>query len=433
MTGHSPGSSGEPSTAIDPVTVDPITVGGVALHQRITAAAPELVAAVFERILAELPAYARMPTELLRGDVTRIIGAGVRAFAEVVRTGRRPSPRFLASLRENIAQRAEEGVPIDVVLSAHHLGVRVSWELLGPHAEPADLPGLLRLSRLQLAYLQDVTAAVSAGYFHERQAVFSEEQAARQALLSALLEGGANAEIAARAGILLPPSYLVLELVIGAHPDENRSDVDGSVAARRKLRRLRTELEHRARDPVLCALTPAGGVALVPCAQPADEVGEADWGRLASLVESASRAAGADATAGAVAAAPTDVGEAAVVAREVLDVALACGRPPGVHRLDDVALEYQLSRPGPAAEKLAALLEPVARKPELLETLRTHFGHGLNRRHTARALHIHPNTVDYRLRRIAALTGLDTTVPAELPRIRAALIARQALTSARRR
>lgn len=41
-------------------------------------------------------------------------------------------------------------------------------------------------------------------------------------------------------------------------------------------------------------------------------------------------------------------------------------------------------------------------------------------------LHLHPNTVDYRLRRIAVRTGLDPTRPADLPRITAALAARDA-------
>ena len=63
---------------------------------------------------------------------------------------------------------------------------------------------------------------------------------------------------------------------------------------------------------------------------------------------------------------------------------------------------------------------------ELLTTLRAHLDGGLNRRHTARTLHLHPNTVDYRLRRIARLTGLDPTRPADLLRITAAVAARDA-------
>ncbi|MGW2547755.1 PucR family transcriptional regulator, partial [Kitasatospora sp. NPDC001574] len=111
---------------------------------------------------------------------------------------------------------------------------------------------------------------------------------------------------------------------------------------------------------------------------------------------------------------------------EVLQVARTVGRPPGLHRLDDLLLEYQLSRPSHARGRLAALLAPLEDGGELLATLRVHLSGGLNRRHTAQVLHLHPNTVDYRLRRIAVLTGLDPARPAHLPRITAAIAARDA-------
>ncbi|MDG4863407.1 helix-turn-helix domain-containing protein, partial [Streptomyces sp. T-3] len=46
------------------------------------------------------------------------------------------------------------------------------------------------------------------------------------------------------------------------------------------------------------------------------------------------------------------------------------------------------------------------------------------RRPTAAELHVHPNTVDYRLRRISELTGLDPANTADVPLLSAALAAR---------
>ncbi|WP_256260280.1 hypothetical protein OH786_26695 [Streptomyces atratus] len=54
-------------------------------------------------------------------------------------------------------------------------------------------------------------------------------------------------------------------------------------------------------------------------------------------------------------------------------VARTCGLPPGPHVLDDVLLEFHLSRPGPSSHRIAALLDPVAGRPELLRTVRTHL------------------------------------------------------------
>ncbi|WP_312882659.1 helix-turn-helix domain-containing protein [Streptosporangium album] len=60
----------------------------------------------------------------------------------------------------------------------------------------------------------------------------------------------------------------------------------------------------------------------------------------------------------------------------------------------------------------------------MVDTLRAFVNRGHNRRRTAQDLHIHRNTLDYRLHRVTALTGLDLTVPAEARLLEAALTAR---------
>src|SRR5690606_17947124 len=89
-------------------------------------------------------------------------------------------------------------------------------------------------------------------------------------------------------------------------------------------------------------------------------------------------------------------------------------------------LEYQLTRPGAARDRLAAVLDPLDEQPVLLQTLLTHLETEAARLSTAKALHVHPNTVDYRLERIAEVTGLDPRNPEGLWRLRSAAIARLA-------
>lgn len=76
-------------------------------------------------------------------------------------------------------------------------------------------------------------------------------------------------------------------------------------------------------------------------------------------------------------------------------------------------------------ELLSALLDPLQDNPDLLPTLELYLAEGLNRRRTAALLHVHPNTVDYRPRRIVALTGLDPGNPGDLQHIGAAFAARR--------
>ncbi|MFE0463529.1 PucR family transcriptional regulator, partial [Kitasatospora sp. NPDC058965] len=303
------------------------------------------------------------------------------------------------------------------------LGAYVCSTRIMAAAEPGDLPDVLRAQHQLLGYLRLVSCAVATGYVRERQAALGEEQVARQALLSRLLEGGSPQAAADRAGLQLPPCNLVLSIAAGPHPDELLPGVNRSVAAHRKVRRLRHELERQSRGVTLTALSEDGGLALLPYETPAGELGPADWAGLARLVGQLGRICGAELLVAVAAAAPGAVAPAARQAGEVRQVARAAGRGPGLYRLEDVLLEYQLSRPSPARDGLAALLAPLAGRPELLETLRAFHTAGFDRRQAATRLRVHPNTVDYRLRKAASLTGLDPARGGDLPMLRAALAA----------
>ncbi|MFJ4097053.1 PucR family transcriptional regulator [Kitasatospora sp. NPDC089913] len=403
-------------------------IGGTAADQRLLSAVPELAEALVAALLDRVPAYRRFPRELATGELVPVAARRIRALAHAVRTGLPAPEGEFAAVREAAARRAEEGVPLDAVLFAHHLGMEVCWELITRHADDGDAADLLLLNRLMLNHLRRAAAATCAGYLAEGRGDADERRAARGALVTALLDGApAEAEAAAgRAGTVLPPAYAVLRLAVAEHPDERSPDVDRAVAGHRKLRRLRTELDHATRQSALSALTAGGGVVLVPLEHDPEAVPEQAWERLAETLRRLARAAGVTVRAGGAASAPAEVPAAAALAAEVLEVALAVGRAPGLHRLDDLLVEYQLSRPSRARSRLAALLAPLDGAGELLTTLRVHLAGGLSRRHTAQVLHLHPNTVDYRLRRIAARTGLDPTRPADLPRITAALAARDA-------
>ncbi|MER6900788.1 helix-turn-helix domain-containing protein [Amycolatopsis sp. NPDC000740] len=81
--------------------------------------------------------------------------------------------------------------------------------------------------------------------------------------------------------------------------------------------------------------------------------------------------------------------------------------PDTVAVLADHLFEYQLNHDSAATPQLRALAASLGGEPDLTTTLRTYFDTDFNRRETARKLHVHPNTVDNRLSRIANLTGAD--------------------------
>ncbi|WP_084515587.1 PucR family transcriptional regulator [Nocardia acidivorans] len=212
-------------------------------------------------------------------------------------------------------------------------------------------------------------------------------------------------------------AYHVLALSIPAHPGERHPAVDGELVARRRLRCVQAELASRCANRALCTLGPDGGTVLLP--ESATEATELD-----AIITGLSAVAQVRVTATVMYAATPDVPGAAEQAHELLDIVHRLGCAPGLYRFDDLAMEYQLTRPGPGREYLGALLDPLDEYPELLETLRRHLGNDLNRRRTARGLGVHANTIDYRLKRIGQLTGFDPAQSAGLWYLRSALVAR---------
>ncbi|GAA4657665.1 helix-turn-helix domain-containing protein [Streptomyces chumphonensis] len=88
----------------------------------------------------------------------------------------------------------------------------------------------------------------------------------------------------------------------------------------------------------------------------------------------------------------------------------AGARTTGLHRLTDLAVEIALDAQPRLAELLCrdllGALDPAdAFHRELALTARAYFDHGMRQDQTAAVLHVHPNTVRYRLGRLAALTG----------------------------
>jgi hypothetical protein len=393
------------------------------LDARVERKVPKLARAMVEAFVHEIPLYAMLPAEQLQGEILAITTANLRQFFSSLREGRDLTVDELTDVRSSAARRAEERVPLDAVLVAYHVGGRIGWQALVDDAQPDEYAALIAAGARVLHYVQQVTAAVASAYLEEQQTIYGEERDAQRALASALLTGEPGDALAARLGVRLASSYLVVALALRQHPDEGEPGVGGAIAARRKVRRVQAGLEEIAGEPVLSLLDPSGGSVLLPLA-----VGStADIGALVqSAVTRLTAAAGAGVLAGAAAA--TGIGDVARAGRQALDVvrlARQIGKPDGGYLLRDVLLEYQLTRPSDAHAALRELLDPLDRNPDLQHTLEVYLANDLDRRQTATTLHVHPNTLDYRLRRIVELTGLDPSTSRGLQLLGAALAARQ--------
>jgi hypothetical protein len=94
-------------------------------------------------------------------------------------------------------------------------------------------------------------------------------------------------------------------------------------------------------------------------------------------------------------------------AREASRVAPPQERPDGLPGVADLFVELAVARAPAVDGWLRGYARALATGPDLVATLRAYYTHDMNRTSAAAALHIHPRTLDYRLRRVREVTGID--------------------------
>ncbi|MFH8618661.1 PucR family transcriptional regulator [Streptomyces sp. NPDC017979] len=362
--------------------------------------------------LASVPGLRELPREARDTELAASVRHGLRLFLRLARGEDVPGSRGIDHFRERAAVHAEEGIALSAVIRGHLVCSQALWSALQECARPEESTALLRLADQLLAAQARVLGEVTDTYAATRAVLESERQEELRALARALLAGTLPVERCFELGVTDGGLVIALHL----------AQLGSAVAAQRRLRRLRTDVERLAgARPLIHFEDPRGGQGHVVLPQGPGGGGEVP-GELAARLE---RGLGESThLAWAEAAGLEGIAPAARTAAEVLRVVRSLGRPPGAYSLDDVLLEYHLSRPGESGRALAGVLDPVSGHPQLMETLRAYLDEGQDRRATAERLALHPNTVDNRIGRVRALTGVDASTPHGFARLLAALVAR---------
>jgi sugar diacid utilization regulator len=112
---------------------------------------------------------------------------------------------------------------------------------------------------------------------------------------------------------------------------------------------------------------------------------------------------------------PAEIARSYGQARRTIDAVVRLGRQGQVVAFDDFGIHRLLLQVPDlgelrsfATEILGKLGQPERQRgPELLATLACYFHENNSPQRTARSLHVHPNTVAYRIRRVQEITGLQ--------------------------
>ena len=347
---------------------------------------------------AEIASYQRLPESMLMGQIFEVSLRNVELFFRSVTDGVEPSDDELVALRASARNRASEGMPLEDLLHAYRVGGRLGWRALLAAAEGTEEHrALLGAAELLMRYVDQVSAAVAQTYLYERQHLVSEEERVLRDLLEALLrDQPASTEMRAAASRIDFPiehRYRAFVATLAGAPTHMHAGAAAALRARSVL--ALTEGDR------VAGLAPADASSdlisepslLFALAQPApcDELADL-LDELRLLVELGRRK-----------------GMTGEIAPEDFVTELLLARSPRLARL--------------ARQRVLGSLESHrdSRSADLVATLATFVECELDRRRAAVQLHVHPNTLDYRLRRIAALTGLDLGRPEDITTVTLAL------------
>jgi PucR C-terminal helix-turn-helix domain len=349
------------------------------LAQRYLEHIDEHVDELTDRIREEIVEYRRIPAEELHGPVKTLITA--------VLTGIENLPLDAAgipALEEVARARFAQGVPLDALTRCVQLVAREGLRTADAEARALgiDSRAMLRAYDFTWRFANDAAATISAVNTDIAVELARRDNERRAEFLHGVLHGGiAPSRIQTESSLYgLDPEGLYHP--IRARPADQRQEEALTVA----IRQTGSTAHHR---PML-ALLEGELVGLVP-GRP--EIGGELVAALGEQCELASAREAFEAT------------------RPALDAAVAFGWTGVVELADLGPLPLALAS-GHLADLLerqhfAALDAEGQGGAEIEETVRQLLDHDQNSERVAEALHVHRNTVRYRLRRFRELTGLD--------------------------
>jgi hypothetical protein len=371
------------STGAPPWAELPADIG-----QRLRPALPSVVSEVIDTIAREVPSYSRPLEGRFGAGVRRGVEVALNRFLDLPGSTQRalqPAERevYLSLGRGELRQ----GRTLEVLLAAYRTGARVAFRHFARLGRELGLDpdALVLLAEATFAYIDELSAASVEGFATEQSHRAGERDRLRAKLLALLVSGAGDEtaikELAAKAGwplpdtmvpIVVPPEQadgLAVRLGAAALVTPSDDSVVALVAIPRSDRAWRTLRQQlRGRRAV---------ISLPSACQ--DIAASVRFGTLAIRLLEPSSSNNSPAA------------EPIVLAERLVDLVL---------RRDQVLTAALAQR------ELAPLAEvPDSARQRLTETLLAWLAYRGERNRVAAALHIHPQTVAYRLAKLRQLFG----------------------------
>ena len=358
-------------------------------------------AGIAGRLQTEIAAYRRITGSPIEQDLIEIETRNLELYLAALIRERVPDLEELADLERASGTRLRQGFPLDAVLRAGRLEAQAMWEIVVAHA-PAE--SLARYATLTMQYLDVLNTVSERGYVHARDDLGRSLDEASRLFLGRVISGDftddneADSE-ARMLGYDLSAFHIGAVIEPASQPKVARSMID--------MRLADVVRDLRARFPD----SPAGlvdqGIVLAVAGTSADDVA-----RIVGAAISDHEASGLQLTAGMGSARAGAAGLIASLREARRARALGSVLEPSrsVHKYDDLRLldlfKQDATIDGFVQEVLGQLLARGKRsRTHMVETLDAFFSAGMVRKAAAAQLHIHPNSLDYRLKEIEEILG----------------------------
>ncbi len=386
--------------------------------QRIERASGSLATQSIARMDEQLAWFRAMPPDQ-RSWITLVAQAGIASFVNWLRhTGTEPSP--IGDVFGTAPPELARAVSLQQTVELVRITVEVVETGVGPLAAPGEE---VALREAVLRYSREVAFAAAEVYAGVAESRGAWDARLEAMIVDTLLSGEPDDAMPSRAAALGWATVAEVMVVVGTAPDGDPQNVLDAIQRTVRPRRI-PALAGVHGDRLLIVLGAAdqkasgnnhstGALGGHPCTDPKDVI-EPLLGEFGD---------------GPVVIGPVvpDLAHASASAAAALAGLRAASGWPGAPRpvlASELLPERALAGDAEARRELVAeVYSPLAEAAgPLLETVAGYLERGGALEATARDLYVHPNTVRYRLRRVAELTGRSPTEPRDAFVLQTALV-----------
>jgi len=389
------------------------------LADRLRPRQEEIAREMVRRYRDEIVDYAASSADFLEADVLAVTQRVLTHVLDSIASDSiSPTDKQAAELRLMLSRRPHQGVALPSIQHAFRLFSEHLYDELWACAEPTcqeELQAVIRGGRVIMRFADVVIGMVTQTYLDEMEDVRGDREIVSRTLLDSVLAGRSSSPSTMRdariLGIDLIPQNVVV--VARAPVGEEKRPRTLRVAAKALRKELLRQLDS---GRGLVGIREGEVVCLCPSPSPLEGRRAADAAHTAAA---ALDELGMSIGVSSWHAHAEEIPGAYAEAREAADIAIRTGVRNRAVAYDDVLVDHVLRENENAARVISAALGPVReydsrRNTQLVASLRAYIDANFSITRAARVMHIHSNTLLYRLQRIRELTGRDPRNPRDV-------------------